>query len=128
MGIESHAQAVPPDWHPDPAGRHQYRYWDGRSWTDHVADNGQQAIDPLVAFGQSGAREIDDEDSAKQHGNMLIKCATCGRDFFKLGEELGTKKSINCPNCGSMTPIVAYSPAQEAANRLAQAGRGMISR
>lgn len=40
---------VPADWHPDPSGRHQHRYWDGASWTDHVADNGRQSTDPLLA-------------------------------------------------------------------------------
>ena len=30
----------PPRWAPDPLGRHQYRYWDGTQWTEHVSDNG----------------------------------------------------------------------------------------
>ncbi len=34
-------------WYPDPAHRHQYRYWDGRAWAPHVADNGVMAADPL---------------------------------------------------------------------------------
>ncbi len=34
------AHPNPPRWVPDPTGRHQYRYWDGEQWTDHVADNG----------------------------------------------------------------------------------------
>ncbi len=37
----------PPSWHPDPLSWHQYRYWDGRIWTDHVADHGVQSRDPL---------------------------------------------------------------------------------
>lgn len=27
-------------WYPDPAGRHQHRYWDGAGWTTEVADAG----------------------------------------------------------------------------------------
>ena len=27
-------------WYPDPTGRHQHRYFDGREWTNHVADAG----------------------------------------------------------------------------------------
>ena len=38
---------VPPGWHPDPRGRHQHRYWDGTQWTDHVADDGVTATDPV---------------------------------------------------------------------------------
>jgi len=33
-------------WHPDPHGRHEYRYWDGSAWTDQVSDGGVQATDP----------------------------------------------------------------------------------
>jgi uncharacterized membrane protein YhaH (DUF805 family) len=40
--------ALPPaDWYPDPVGRHQYRYYDGAHWTDHVADDGRVQIDPM---------------------------------------------------------------------------------
>lgn len=40
--------AVPAGWHPDPAGRHEQRYWDGHTWTAHVADGGVQSSDPLA--------------------------------------------------------------------------------
>lgn len=41
------ASAPAAAWHPDPSGRHQYRYWDGVQWTSHVSDDGQQSVDPL---------------------------------------------------------------------------------
>ena len=42
------AQSLPPPgWHPDPSGRHWWRWWDGRGWTDHVADGGASYVDPL---------------------------------------------------------------------------------
>lgn len=37
-------------WHPDPGGRHELRYWDGSSWTDHVSDNGVTSLDPLPPY------------------------------------------------------------------------------
>jgi hypothetical protein len=37
----------PPGWHPDPSGRHWWRWWDGLGWTDHVADGGAPFVDPL---------------------------------------------------------------------------------
>ena len=37
----------PAGWHPDPAGRHWWRWWDGIDWTDHVADGGSPFVDPL---------------------------------------------------------------------------------
>lgn len=53
----------PPAWHPDPTGRHQYRYWDGSAWTDHVSDNGGTAVDPVRATG------LDALDAALVVGN-----------------------------------------------------------
>jgi hypothetical protein len=34
-------------WYPDPAMRHQARFWDGFKWTERVADNGIEGIDPV---------------------------------------------------------------------------------
>jgi hypothetical protein len=33
-------------WTADPTCRHEYRYWDGSGWTEHVADNGSFGTDP----------------------------------------------------------------------------------
>ncbi len=41
------ATAPPAGWYPDPAQRHEYRYWDGAAWTPQVADRGQASVDPL---------------------------------------------------------------------------------
>src|ERR687885_260277 len=38
----------PPDWYPDPFGRHELRYYDGSQWTEHVASHGRQSTDPAV--------------------------------------------------------------------------------
>lgn len=32
-------------WYPDPGGRHELRYWDGKGWTAHVRDGAVQATD-----------------------------------------------------------------------------------
>jgi hypothetical protein len=37
---------VPPAWYPDPSGRFAQRYWDGTTWTPHVASaTGEQSAD-----------------------------------------------------------------------------------
>jgi uncharacterized RDD family membrane protein YckC len=41
-------QDNPARWAPDPLGRHQYRYWDGAQWTEHVSDDGVVGADPPV--------------------------------------------------------------------------------
>lgn len=38
----------PAAWAPDPTGRHQWRWWSGVDWTDHVADDGVAGVDRLV--------------------------------------------------------------------------------
>ncbi|MBK8459189.1 MAG: DUF2510 domain-containing protein [Micropruina sp.] len=41
------APSVPPRWAPDPAGKHEQRWWDGWGWTEHVTNHGITAVDPL---------------------------------------------------------------------------------
>ncbi|MFN8036723.1 MAG: DUF2510 domain-containing protein [Acidimicrobiia bacterium] len=40
------AGVSPARWAADPSGRHQYRWWDGSRWTEHVADDGRPGVDP----------------------------------------------------------------------------------
>lgn len=35
-------------WYPDPYGRHEFRYWDGGRWTQHVASKGRLDVDPPI--------------------------------------------------------------------------------
>lgn len=34
-------------WQPDPAGRHQLRFWDGQNWTAHVSNDGIATTDAI---------------------------------------------------------------------------------
>ena len=34
-------------WQPDPLGQHEYRYWDGSQWTEHVSNGGVTSTSPL---------------------------------------------------------------------------------
>lgn len=34
-------------WYPDPLGRHERRYYDGRRWNEHVANGETVSIDPI---------------------------------------------------------------------------------
>ncbi len=58
---------APADWSADPMGRHQYRYWDGASWTGHVADGGEASEDPL------GGVAADSSAGAPAEPDMTIE-------------------------------------------------------
>jgi hypothetical protein len=45
---------IPAGWQPDPRGRHEYRYWDGTQWTDHVSDQGEVSQDPVADEAPAG--------------------------------------------------------------------------
>ncbi|HTW18733.1 MAG TPA: DUF2510 domain-containing protein [Mycobacteriales bacterium] len=47
FGITPAAPAA--QWAADPSGRHQYRWWDGSAWTEHVVTNGVSSQDPVSA-------------------------------------------------------------------------------
>ena len=38
--------SVPADWYKDPAGRYEFRYWDGLKWTENVSRAGVMYKDP----------------------------------------------------------------------------------
>jgi hypothetical protein len=48
------------DWYPDPLGRFEYRYHDGRDWTADVSIHGVRYVDPVVAGspGTGGPTEV----------------------------------------------------------------------
>lgn len=45
--LSSMVLPAPPGWLPDPAQRHQYRWWDGQTWTANISDGGQTGHDPI---------------------------------------------------------------------------------
>lgn len=46
----------PPGWQPDPWQRHGLRFFDGRLWTEHVADAGVASIDSTPVAGRERSR------------------------------------------------------------------------
>jgi uncharacterized protein YxjI len=63
---------TPANWYPDPTQRHEFRYWDGATWTHHVSDSGVTSSDdpngpavtaqapatPVVVVGSESAEAI----------------------------------------------------------------------
>jgi uncharacterized protein (AIM24 family) len=44
----------PGSWQPDPDGRFEYRWWDGRNWTDQVSHQGRAGTAPVGGAPQGG--------------------------------------------------------------------------
>lgn len=42
---------VPAGWHADPHGRHELRYWDGSTWSDHISNGGVTGKDSVPKKG-----------------------------------------------------------------------------
>jgi hypothetical protein len=57
--------SAPAGWYPDPFGRHQYRYWDGVTWSSSVSDGGVQSQDtPGQRGGPAVSRRDQDQNRA----------------------------------------------------------------
>ena len=40
---------TPAGWYPDPSGRHDFRYWDGKGWSSQISDGGLGGTDPQLS-------------------------------------------------------------------------------
>jgi len=69
VGSSDGQASAPAAWYGDPTGRHQYRYWDGKAWTEHVADNGEGSIDPLEQ--QTGEGGGQSPSSSEEFASLL---------------------------------------------------------
>ena len=62
--------APTPGWHPDPTGRHEYRYWEGGAWTDDVSDGGATSVDPIDGASAPTAAVDPTQQYAPQYGTQ----------------------------------------------------------
>lgn len=63
------APSASPGWYADPAGEHQYRWYDGSQWTDQVSSNGVQELSPLRA----PTPVVGQQMSADRHAQNLSR-------------------------------------------------------
>lgn len=84
----------PAAWHPDPTGRHEHRYWDGERWTEHVANAGVAATDPLDTTGTAS-----DAAAAPDAGS------DAGTDTSSFGADGDTSGQTGDAGAGAMPPI-----------------------
>lgn len=55
-------------WLPDPEGRYEYRWWDGRSWTDQVSHQGQMGTAALSAGSGQAQTQVQPHSQPRGDG------------------------------------------------------------
>lgn len=75
-----------PGWYADPFGRHEVRYYDGSTWTEHVASHGRQSTDPPV---QGHVPTVDRAPEKVQRD--VQRAGTAGQAAFAGGGSLFTE-------------------------------------
>jgi hypothetical protein len=79
------ALEIPPNWYPDPSGRGQARYWDGRMWTAHVVRDGAATLDRSMGSNSPGNRRLHARSHAGRpaptvgHGTLSLQQMAAGR-------------------------------------------------
>lgn len=91
----------PAAWHPDPTGRHQFRYWDGAAWTEHVADDGVTSSDTLDTT----------EPAATHSGDADVSLASLSHEVTLLRREVARLTQLLVDDGG--VRVAAQHPSQE---------------
>jgi len=69
-------------WFPDPTGRGDRRYWDGRSWTDQISRRGTQGTDS-ISEGYARPEQFRFHEGHALHTKTLAAASgTTWRDAF----------------------------------------------
>lgn len=114
----------PPGWFPDPTGRHDHRWWDGATWTAHVADAGVVAPpDPLpvtppgMHAAATSRRRIRPAGGAAPRSNDPVAVGS-------LAVGIGAIPLVIIPGLGLVLPITALVLGLVGRNRVRSGARG----
>ncbi|MDT5082826.1 MAG: hypothetical protein QOJ80_7463, partial [Mycobacterium sp.] len=59
----------PGSWQPDPEGRYEYRWWDGRNWTEQISHQGRTGTAPLGGPPPQGSQNNPPAPAAQPSGD-----------------------------------------------------------
>ncbi len=74
------APTGPSGWHPDPWRRHHARFFDGRLWTEHVADGGVSSIDSAPVAEMARSRPMPPRQAPPEGEGPRVLGEGPGRD------------------------------------------------
>lgn len=129
---------LPAGWDPDPSGRHQLRYWNGRGWTATVSDYDVISLD-LVPFDPAGPRaltaattngaQVRTNGSARANGASPTAPAAVGNGQPASGvgpsEHADARRPVLTTVATSSTPEGTATP-DELAHELADAVERLV--
>lgn len=96
-------------WFPDPAGRHEHRWWDGTQWTEYVGDQGRSSTDPLSAPTPATGERPD--PTAVAHLRRLVLDSLTNE--LQMDQEWVTRTDTQLRWWGGPTPLtIDVSDAQ----------------
>lgn len=96
-------------WFPDPSGKHEHRYWDGEAWTEHVATNGVQAVDPPGPPPPPDAQPVANAPATPREGGVLDRVDRFA-DFGDAGGADQIKRQVEGQGWGGAN-VAAGAPA-----------------
>jgi len=107
--------SAPPGWYEDPVARHQWRFWDGARWTDHVADDGVASTDSLQP--KAPVKPVDrvvDEGSE----STALHLACSHGDLQQVRALLAQGARVDVLNKWGATPLdLTYSNGADSRNQ-----------
>ncbi len=93
--------AIPSDgspaegWLKDPTGAHEFRYWNGSAWTQHVADDGVLSEDVATRAESLSIDSADPRECPECYSEIDGRATVCRH----CGERI---KGTRCPACLAM--------------------------
>jgi uncharacterized RDD family membrane protein YckC len=99
----------PARWAADPLGRHEYRYWDGSQWTEHVSDNGIVGTDPPVAPPVPSAEPTPDDAGYAAPSGLEPAPTSGGFGATHLGAPVA---GTGAAAWSSAAPTTTYDPTE----------------
>lgn len=104
------------NWHPDPTGEHELRYWDGRIWTEHVADQGVQSISPLPTVAPARAAEqqqqADQQATAAEAERAEAERSTVAEEYGVAEDPFADRTDEMAAEAVATTPTVDTTDQQ----------------
>lgn len=100
---------APAGWFPDPAGRHERRYWSGSAWTEHVFSSGIQGVDPLIPVASASASRSDTARDAEPAA-VVAPSRRAERERLKREAEAGSARQEEPPTTAETDQVSPLPP------------------